>query len=156
MREWIKKQSGYWSFGLFILALLGTVGGLGVWALNAQDARQRAEVEKVSAVAGSAIDRVEKQTGSEVARLDARADAALELIKQINARLDRVDDRFDRVDDKFDRMDEKLERMDARLDQMHARLDRMDARLGQVEDRLDRMDGKLDILLARVSAAGAE
>ncbi len=155
MREWLKKQSGYWSFGLFILALLGTVGGLGVWALNAQDARQRAEMEKVSAVAESAIDRVEKQTGSEVARLDSRADTALELFRQVDTRFNRVDDRLDRVDDRLDRMDEKLERMDARLDQMHARLDRMDARLDQMDARLDQIDGKLDILLMRISEPAA-
>ena len=148
MREWFRKQSGFWTFGLFILALLGTVGGLGVWALNAQDARQRAEVEKVSAIAESATHRVEKQTGSEIARLDGRADAALELIGQVDAR-------FNRVDDGLDRMDEKPERMDARLDQMHARLDRMDGRLDRMDTRLDQVDGKLDILLMRISGPSA-
>lgn len=109
MRERFKRQSGYWSFGLFLLALLGTVGGLDVWALNAQDARQRATVEKVSAVAGSDIRRVEEKADSEIKRLDNRVDNNLELIRQIGARLDRMDDRLDRMDDKLDRMDDKLD-----------------------------------------------
>ncbi len=146
MREWFKKQSGYWTFGLFILALLGTVGGLGVWALNAQDARQTAEMEKVSAIAGSAIRGVEAKAETEVKRLDSRVESNLGLVKQINARLDRMDDRFDR-------MDVKLDRMNGRLDQMQARLDRMEGRLDRMGGRLDQMDGKLDTLLLRLPAA---
>ena len=137
MREWLQQHGGYWTFGLFLLALLGALGGLGVWGLNAQDARHDAKVEsvsvqvnKASAVAGSGIRRVEGKVESEVKRLDNRVDTTLELIEQIGARLDRMDDRFDRMEDK---------------------LDRMDARLDRVEIRLDRMDGKLDTLLTRVS-----
>lgn len=144
MREWLEKHGGHWTFGLFVLALLGTMGGAGVWGLNAQDARHDAKVESVSsqvkrmsAIAGSGIRRVEGKVESEVKRLDNRVDTTLELIEQIGARLDRMDDRFDRMDDRFDRMEVKLDRMDARLD--------------RVEIRLDRMDGKLDTLLTRVS-----
>ena len=148
MREWLRKHGEHWTFGLFVLALLGTVAGLGVWGLNAQDARQTAEVEKVSAIAESAIRRVEEKAGSEVKRLDSRVESNLGLIKQISARLDRMDDRFDR-------MDVKLDRMNGRLDQMQGRLDRMEGRLGQMDGRLDRIDGKLDTLLMRVSATAA-
>lgn len=141
MREWIRKQGGVWTFGLFILALIGTVGGLAVWGLNAQDAKQNAKMEKLSAVATAAIRTVDEKAEVEVKRLDNRVDTTLELIKQINARLDRVDDRFDRVDVKLDRMDTRLNKMDTRLNKM--------------EVRLDRMDGKLDTLLMRVSASSA-
>ncbi|MCY4548289.1 MAG: hypothetical protein OXC28_07965 [Defluviicoccus sp.] len=122
MREWFEKHGHYWTFGLFVLAFLGTAGGLGVWGLNAQDSRQNAKVEKVSAVAESGIRRVEEKAESEVRRLDNRVENNLELIRQINARLDRVDDRFDRVDDRFDRMDDKLDRMDGKLDMLLRRL----------------------------------
>lgn len=116
MREWLEKHGAYWTFGLFLLALLGTMGGAGVWGLNAQDARQDAKVEsvsvqvnKASAVAESDIRRVEEKVESEVKRLDNRVDTTLELIEQISARLDRMDDRFDRMGDKLDRMDAKLD-----------------------------------------------
>ncbi len=85
------------------------MGGAGVWGLSAQDARQNARVEsvsvqvnKASAVAESGIRRVEEKVESEVKRLDNRADTTLELIEQISARLDRMDDRFDRMDAKLD------------------------------------------------------
>ena len=150
MREWFRKQSGVWNFGLFLLALLGTVGGLAFWGLDAQDAKQNAKVEKLTAIAAAATRAVDEKAGAEVKRLDSRVDSALELTKQINARLDRVDDRFDRMDDRLDRMDVKLDRMNGRLNQMEVRLDRMEVRLDQMDGRLDQMDGKLDILLTRI------
>lgn len=32
--EWIKNHAGWWTFGLFVIAVLGFVGELGVWALG--------------------------------------------------------------------------------------------------------------------------
>ena len=123
MREWLEKHGGYWTFGLFLLALLGAMGGVGVWGLNAEVAKQDAKVEsvstfvrKVSAVADADIRRVEEKVEGEVKRLDNRADTGIELIGQINARLDRMDDRFDRMDAKLNRVDGKLNRMDGKLD----------------------------------------
>ena len=95
MREWFKKTSGYWTFGIFLLALLGGMGGLGHWGLNAQDAKQDAKIEKASAVAESELNRVEGQTGSEVKRLDGRVDTNLELIKQISVKLNGMDRKLD-------------------------------------------------------------
>ena len=78
------------------------MGGAGVWGLNAQVARQDAKVEsvsvrvnKASAVAESGIRRVEQKVESEVKRLDNRVNTTLELIEQINARLDRMDAKLD-------------------------------------------------------------
>ena len=142
MREWLEKHGGQWTFGLFLLALLGALGGMGVWGLSAQDARQNArvesvsaDVERVSAVAESGIRRVEEKAGAEIKRLDNRVDNNLELIRQIDARFDRVDERFDRVDE---------------------RLDRMDARLNRVEGKLNRMEGKLDTLITGLTAPAAK
>lgn len=139
MREWLQRHGGYWTFGLFLLALLGAMGGMGVWGLSAQDARQNARVEsvfaqvgKVSAVAESGIRRVEEKVGSEVKRLDNRVDNVLELIRQIDARFDRVDERLDRVDERLDRVDERLSRVDERFDRMDAKLDRMNAKLDRL------------------------
>ena len=149
MREWLEKHGGQWTFGLFLLALLGALGGMGVWGLSAQDARQNArvesvsaDVERVSAVAESGIRRVEEKAGAEIKRLDNRVDNNLELIRQIDAR-------FDRVDERFDRMEERLDRMDARFDRMDERLDRMDA-------KLNRMEGKLDTLITGLAAPAAK
>ncbi len=116
MREWLERHGGYRTFGLFLLALLGALGGLGVWGLGAQDAKQNARVESVSAVAESSIRRVEEKAGAEIKRLDNRVDNNLELIGQIDARFDRMDARFDRMDERLDRMDAKLNRMEGKLD----------------------------------------
>ena len=123
MREWLEKHGVYWTFGLFVLAFLGTVGGLGVWALDAQDARQTARVERVSAEVGnvstaaeSELRRVVGKVEAEVKRLDSRDDSTLDLIRRLDARFDRVDERLDRVDERFDRMDAKLDRMNDKLD----------------------------------------
>ena len=142
MREWLERHGGYWTFGLFLLALLGALGGLGVWSLGAQDAKQNARVESVSAVAESSIRRVEEKAGAEIKRLDNRVDNNLELIGQIDARFDQVDERLDRMDARFDRMD-------ARFDRMDERLDRMDA-------KLNRMEGKLDTLITGLAAPAAK
>lgn len=142
MREWLERHGGYWTFGLFLLALLGALGGLGVWGLGAQDAKQNARVESVSAVAESSIRRVEEKAGAEIKRLDNRVDNNLELIGQIDARFDQVDERLDRMDARFDRMD-------ARFDRMDERLDRMDA-------KLNRMEGKLDTLITGLAAPAAK
>ena len=130
MREWLERHGGYWTFGLFLLALLGALGGMGVWGLNAQDARQNArvesvsaDVERVSAVADSGIRRVEEKAGAEIKRLDNRVDNNLELIGQIDARFDQVDERLDRMDARFDRMDARFDRMDAKLNRMEGKLD---------------------------------
>ena len=61
VREWLEKHGGQWTFGLFLLALLGAMGGMGVWGLGAQDARQNARVESVSAIAKSGIRRVDEK-----------------------------------------------------------------------------------------------
>ncbi|MDE0333740.1 MAG: hypothetical protein OXI64_02185 [Defluviicoccus sp.] len=129
MREWLHRHGGYWTFGLFLLALFGAMGGMGVWGLSAQDDRQNARVESVSAVAESGIRRVEEKVGSEVKRLDDRVDNVLQLLGQIDARFDRVDERLDRVDERLDRVDERFDRMDAKLDRMNAKLDRLIAGL---------------------------
>ena len=123
VREWLEKHGGPWTFGLFLLALLGAMGGMGVWRLGAQDARQDARVESVSAIAESGIRRVEEKLVSEVKRLDNRDDTILELIRQIDARFDRVDERLNRVDERLDRVDERFDRMDAKLDRKNAKLD---------------------------------
>ena len=149
MREWLHRHGGYWTFGLFLLALFGAMGGMGVWGLSAQDDRQNARVESVSAVAESGLRRVEEKVGSEVKRLDDRVDNVLELLGQIDARFDRVDERLDRVDERLDRVDERFDRVEERFSRVDERFDRMDA-------KLDRMNAKLDRLIAGLAAPRAK
>lgn len=95
MREWLKKHGGYWTFGIFLLALLGSMGGLGIWGLEAQDEKRVISDEKIAEVAAAENKRVEEKTEAEIKRLDTRADTNLELIGQMNAKLDRMDGKLD-------------------------------------------------------------
>ena len=95
MQEWFKKTGGYWTFGIFLLALLGAMGGVGVWGLSAQDDTQTARGGEVSTKAESEIKRIEDKMTSEVKRVDGRVDTNLVLIRDINTKLNRIDGKLD-------------------------------------------------------------
>ena len=57
-----------------------------------------------------------------MARIEAQQEIIIELLRDHNARFDRIDEKFDRVDEKFDRMDEKFDEMNARIDAVNHRI----------------------------------
>ena len=145
LTHWIKDHAGFWTFGIFVVAILGLLGGIGVWALDSQDRKIMATLT------------------AEAKRLDTRIDGNTELLKLIDKKIDRVDQKIDglgaRVDKKIDNMDKKIDdlsaRMDKKIDDLSARMDRkidnLSARMNQKIDSLSsRMDKKIDNLSARM------
>ena len=135
--HWIKDHAGFWSFGILVVAILGLLGGIGVWALESQE-------RKIMAV-----------LTAEDKRLDTRIDGNTELLKRIDKKIDRVDQKIEelsaRVDEKIDnlssRMDQKIDGLSARMDK---KIDNLSASMDQKIDNLSaRMDTILDRLPAR-------
>lgn len=57
----------------------------------------------------------------------------IEVQKQTNERLDKMDGRFDKIDERLDKMDDRLDKMDGRLDKMDRQFDKIDSRLDTLE-----------------------
>ena len=57
-----------------------------------------------------------------MARIEAQQEIIIELLRDHNARFDRIDEKFDRIDDKFDRIDEKFDAMALRIDTINHRI----------------------------------
>ena len=64
-----------------------------------------------------------------MARIEAQQEIIIELLRDHNARFDRMDEKFDRMDDKFDRIDEKFDRIDEKFDAMALRIDTINHRI---------------------------
>ena len=77
----------------------------------------------------------------------------LQLLVQLNEKVDNHDKRFDRLDKRLDRVEERLDKVDKRLDRVEERLgkveerlDKVEERLGKVEERLDKVEGHMEEL----------
>lgn len=92
--EWARNHAGLWTCGIFIVALLGGIGGLGVWALNAQKQVVVGIVEK-------------KETA-----LKGEIDTTRVILERLESRVERLESR---VDMGFQRMDKRLDILEADL-----------------------------------------
>ena len=57
-----------------------------------------------------------------MARIEAQQEIIIELLRDNNARFDRIDEKFDRMDEKFERIDEKFDAMTLRIDTINHRI----------------------------------
>ncbi len=86
--EWIKNHAGLWTFGIFVIAVLGVVGALGAWALEGQKKAVLAIVEQKEAT------------------LKGEIDSTREILERLEKK---VDDVNTRVDAGFNRMDTRID-----------------------------------------------
>lgn len=71
--EWIKKHAGLWTFGIFVAAMLGVVGAVGVWGLEVQKKEVLAIVEQ------------------KVATLKGEIDGTREILERLEGRVERLE-----------------------------------------------------------------
>ena len=57
-----------------------------------------------------------------MARIEAQQEIIIQLLRDNNARFDRIDAKFDIVDAKFDRIDARFDQMTARIDTINHRI----------------------------------
>ena len=93
---WIKDHAGLWTFGILAVAVLGLLGGIGVWALESQDRKVMVALT------------------AEAKRLDARIDGNKELLQRIDRKIDALGERMDqKIDGLTDRIDKILDSLQA-------------------------------------------
>lgn len=76
--------------------------------------------------------------------LEMIAQVVGEIIRPVNARLDKIDAKLDKVEERLDKVDARLDKMDARLGNAEERLDKMDAKLGKLEEKVTEVQMTLE------------
>lgn len=96
--ELVRNHAGLWTFGIFVLAVLGGMVGIGAWALDAQKQVVVGIVEKKEAALKGQVD------GKEAA-LKGEIDTSRMILERLESRVDRG----------FQRMDKRLDTLEADL-----------------------------------------
>ncbi len=122
LTHWIKDQAGLWTFGILVVAILGLLGGIGLWALESQDRK------------------IMTALTTEAKRLDTRIDGNKEILQRIDMKIDAVDQKIDNLSAS---VDQKIDKLSARVDNLGARMDQ------KIDNLSTRMDKILDSLRAR-------
>jgi len=78
--------------------------------------------------------------------VDGRLDSMDERFGAMDKRFDAIDQRFDTMDQRFDAMDRRFAAMDQRFDGIGQRFGAMDQRFDGVDRRLERIETKIDQL----------
>ena len=105
MREWIRTSKDYWSFGAFVVLLLGLCGGLAKVVADS-------ESSKLENAFQAAVDAVAVDVGHNHV-----------LIDQIDRKLDVIGDDIGRRSDRLEeRLDSKIDRVDAKLNELLLRM----------------------------------
>lgn len=79
LTHWIKDHAGLWTFGILMVAILGLLGGVGLWALESQDRK------------------IMTALTAEAKRLDTRIDGNKEILQRIDKKIDAVDQKIDNL-----------------------------------------------------------
>ncbi len=74
--------------------------------------------------------------------LEMIAQVVGEIVRPVNARLDKVDARLDKVEERLDKVDARLDKVEERLDKVDARLDKMKEKVTEVQMTLENVTNK--------------
>lgn len=89
--KWIREHAGLWTFGILMVVVLTALGGLGAWALAAQDAKQFARNNIL-----------QTNLTVEVKRLDGDIADLENVLQAVSRKIERLDIKIDRKIDKLD------------------------------------------------------
>ena len=104
--KWIREHAGLWTFGILMVVVLTALGGLGAWALAAQDAKQFARNNIL-----------QTNLTVEVKRLDGDIVDLKNVLQAVSGKIDRLDIKIDKKIDKLNmKIDRKIDKLDMKID----------------------------------------
>lgn len=92
---------------------------------------------------------MEHQIMEMLQKLDLKIDMSF---KQLNARMDKLEEKVDRLEMKVDNLEEKVNTLEVKVNNLEEKVDSLEVKVNSLEEKVDSLEMKVDKLEARVGS----